>query len=263
MSFKPFNEDEVEQVKEELVQLVHHGRQISDRDWEEIYSRVKGLPQTGWSNQPFNDILHGNIGIEMKLKGDERLERRDPGERIMHPSATRAVEYPSEDLPAEERKNRLLEGYNSLLRDFAESVSEDGTDWRDADIRWGILLYKKDYSQFLYFEKEIEFPNPDDYYARQERNFYIYEKSTDVKRFSVTTDPKIQQYFTIPDEKYLYRFHIEYDEQTDDSGWDYIPIRVSPHVYETFREATEGETDEERLQDLLTEAEQQRSLGEF
>ena len=84
-----------------------------------------------------------------------------------------------------------------------------------------------------------------------------------MKRFSVTTDPKIQEYFEIPGEEYLYWFNIEHDRQLDSSRWEYTPVRVSPELYEKFHEVTEGETDEERFRDLLSERMEQSSLDSF
>lgn len=267
MPHKPFDEEEVEEIKEELIQITHTlgERPLSDRDWEEIYSRIKGYERTNWSNQPFNDLLHDNIGIEIKLKGDNYLDRRGPGDNIMHPSVTRAINYPDQGLPTQERKELVITQYNDLIRDFQRRVAAESEAREKADIRWGVLLYKRDNSKFLYFEKEMETHDPDDYYAEhpEGKNLYIYENDTDVKRFSVTTDPKIQEYFEIPDEEYLYWFNIEHDSQFDSTGWEYTPIRVSSELYEKFHEVTEGETDEERFRDLLSERTDQASLESF
>jgi hypothetical protein len=144
-------------------------------------------------------------------------------------------------------------------------VAAEGESPEEADIRWGVLLYKRDNSKFLYFEKEMETHDPDDYYAEHPdgKNLYIYEEATDVKRFSVTTDPKIQEYFEIPEKEYLYWFEIEHDRQMDGDGWEYVPIRVSPEFYDQFHDVTEGETDEERFQDLLAERTGQASLDSY
>lgn len=137
MPFKPFNKDEVEQIKEELVQITHTlgERPLSDRDWEEIYSRIKGYERTNWSNQPFNDLLHDNIGIEIKLKRDNYLDRRGPGDSIMHPSVTRAIDYPDQSLPIEERKELVITQYNDLIRDLQRRVAAESEAREEADIR--------------------------------------------------------------------------------------------------------------------------------
>lgn len=93
-----FSEEEAdlaEQMLEELVRALRHvpgGGKVEEDYWNHIYHAVRGAPMTGWSNLPMRDFCHAGLGVEMKL-----LKRKSPlndqGRRLMHPSATRTIDF--------------------------------------------------------------------------------------------------------------------------------------------------------------------------
>ena len=210
-----FSTDEQEEVEQQLrllavlLQLVPGGGKLEEDHWASIYRRAKGIDRPGsWSNLPFQDFVEDGVGIEWKL-----LKRRSPsgdqGKSLMHPSATRVIDY-DPALSAEACKNAVLEQWTTLIEQFRSRVQQTSPHGLAADLRWGILLWAPDLSEFLYFEEKVEAPNPGDYYAewvestqrgRSTRNLHIFEYSTERKRYSVTlprNGAKIQPYFDVP-----------------------------------------------------------------
>lgn len=209
--------------------------------WSSIYRTAKNVPsgaEGDWSNLALNDLLHDGFGVEWKLLQRAR-PFADQGKSLMHPAATRRLTFdPTSD--AEEAKEQILTQWAAEIEGFRErtkSTSKSG----EADIRLGVLLWGSDLSQFLYFEEEMEPPNPDDFRAewvdRQARgsatrNLYIFEKSTGQKRYSVTSPSKgakLQPYFDIPTEDQgAHLFEVDRE--------DLWPLWVKKDVFEIIAE---------------------------
>lgn len=208
-----FTQDEEAQVQTMLESLVRSlriipgGEKIEEGYWSYIYHALHNAPVSSWSNLPMRDFLHNGLGVEMKL-----LKVASPiavqGRRIMHPSATRTLLFdPAQD--AEICKVQILEQFGAGIADFRARVDRTCVG-NSPDIRWGILLWSKSLDEFLYFEEQIREPNPGDFYARfvegrhrgkPTRNLHIFEKATDIKRYSVTMPDKgakLQPYFDVP-----------------------------------------------------------------
>jgi hypothetical protein len=127
----------------------------------------------------------------------------------MHPAATRTIDFSANE-PAEDAMAKVFQQWGAVISEFEDRVratSKTG----DTDIRWGVLLWAPDHSEFLYFEERLEKPRVEDYQARWHdgnhrgkatRNLHIFEKSTGKKRFSCTlprNGAKLQPYFDVPD----------------------------------------------------------------
>jgi hypothetical protein len=208
-----FTKAEIKKVQlmlEDLVRalrIVPGGGKMEEGYWSYIYETVRGAPSRGWSNLTMRDYCHAGLGVEMKLLG-RKYPLKDQGKRLMHPSATRTVAFNPSD-GAEACKDAILQQLGLTIGDFRERVyatCEDG----DPLIRWGVLLWSKSLEEFLYFEEEMIEPDPAQFTARFEKgmhrgnpteNLYIYERGTDIKRYSVTLPDKgakLQPYFDIP-----------------------------------------------------------------
>lgn len=209
-AFTKDEEARVQSMLETLVRclrIVPGGGKMEEGYWSYIYHTLRNARVPAWSNLPMRDYLHNGLGVEMKL-----LQRRSPlntsRHRIMHPSATRTLLFDS-SLDAETCKVQILEQFGTRIKDFRKRVAQTCSDC-SPDIRWGILLWSPNVTEFLYFEEQIREPNPDKFYARfvegkhrgnPTRNLHIFEKQTDIKRYSITMPDKgakLQPYFDVP-----------------------------------------------------------------
>ncbi len=219
-----FNADEFLTATAEVNKLVRtlRGRKLEEGDWTSVYCRVKGVPELGWSNLPFRDYIHDGVGVEFKL-----LKKDNPsayiGRSLMHPAATRTIEF-DETEPAEDAMAKVFAQWGATIDEFEARVRESSRNGT-ADIRWGILLWASDHSEYLYFEEPLEKPGVEDFYARWHdgnhrgkptRNLHIFARSTNVKRFSCTVPrkgAKLQPYFDIPDAEHgAHIFRIEHSD---------------------------------------------------
>lgn len=205
-----FNATELLSVTAEINNLVKslQGRKLEEGDWTSIYCRVKGAPDPGWSNLPFRDYIHEGVGIEFKL-----LSKSDPssyiGRSLMHPAATRTISFEETDSPDVAMK-KVFAQWGAAIDSFESRVAATSPTGV-ADIRWGILLWDPEHTEFLYFEEKLEKPDPSDFTAvwhegkhrnKPTRNLHIFENSSGLKRFSCTlprNGAKLQPYFDIPD----------------------------------------------------------------
>ena len=198
------------------------GGKLEEYHWSSVYRAAMSIPpdpKKNWSNMPFNDLLFQGLGLEWKM-----LQRPSPfsdqGRCLMHPAATRRISY-DPAATAEEGKQQVLSQWATQILDFAQRVAATSPSGA-ADIRLGLLLWATDLSEFLYFEEQLEVPDPDDFYAewgdgqargRQTRNLYIFEKATGKKRYSVTqprNGAKLQPYYDVPtEEEGAYLFSVE------------------------------------------------------
>lgn len=224
---RPFDPDEEAQILAGLSLLASQlaaipGSNVEEYHWAAIYRTAMGVPPAGWSNLPFKDYLHVGVGVEWKLlKRDSPA--RDQGRLVMHPAASRTIAF-DPNTSAEEAKDVVLTQWASTIANFKRDVastSPDGT----ADLRFGILLWRPDYREFLYFEEEVVPPRPQDFTAEwatrshrgvPRKNLWIYERATGIKRYSVTQPEKgakIQPYFDVPTvEEGAYLFRVSDDK---------------------------------------------------
>lgn len=190
------------------LRAVPGGGKIEEDYWTYVYQIAKGAPPSKWSNLPMRDYCHDGLGVEIKL-----LKKANPakaqGKRLMHPAATRTVSFD----PAKSATvcmTTVLEQFGQQISDFRNRVAAVTSGKKTPEIRWGIFLWAPALDEFLYFEEKMIEPNPSDYFAEFEdgnhrgkatRNLWIYEKSTKIKRFSVTMPEKgakVQPYFDVP-----------------------------------------------------------------
>lgn len=187
------------------------GRKMEEDDWTKAYCLAKNFPNSGWSNLDI-DVTAGNLGIEHKMlrvKNDEITQVC--GTSRMHPSLTRSIRIEDVNAPAEDVKNSVLEQYAALLAARRDKIETQNTTGLPVELRTGWLLWQESLRQFLYFEEMATAPNPGDFVAewidrsaggsrKPSRNLWIYDKTSQKKRYSVTTAAgiKIQPYFDVP-----------------------------------------------------------------
>lgn len=205
-----FDADEVLLATAEVNKLVRslQGRKLEEGDWTGLYCRVKGVPDMGWSNLPFRDYLHDGVGVEFKLLGKANPSKCI-GKSLMHPAATRTIDFDERE-PAADAMAKVFSQWGSAISEFENRVRATSKTGK-ADIRWGILLWAPDHSEFLYFEERLQKPRVEDYEARWHdgnhrgkptRNLHIFDKATGKKAFSCTlprNGAKLQPYFNVPD----------------------------------------------------------------
>jgi hypothetical protein len=210
------------------------GRKLEEGDWSEVYCKAKGLPDNGWSNLHI-DISHNGLGVEFKMLRIAQLRGRPLksvcGTSLMHPAATRSIRIENVNLPANDVMTDVLTQYAALIKIRTERVrqtSQAGT----ADMRFGWLLWEDDLREFLYFEEPMVEPDPAMYYAewndtsargarKASRSLWIYEKGTNKKRYSITTNAgiKIQPYFDVPPpaDPHLIYLRVQSEQVDDDT----------------------------------------------
>jgi hypothetical protein len=199
------------------------GRKMEEGDWDFVYCNTKKIPDSEWSNLHI-DINYDGLGVEHKMlrvtKSGSILN--ECGTTKIHPAGTRSIRIPEEQDPMKAMVD-ILNQYNALIDSRTEAVLAN-TNKSTADMRIGWLLWKDTLEEFLYFEEEMEKPNPDLYYAewnvtpargarKSSRSLWIYEKDTGKKKYSVTTTAgaKIQPYFDVPapNDQHLYHFKVQ------------------------------------------------------
>lgn len=214
-SLKAFSAAEVQTVQRMLAHRVAQkmGSKMEEDDWTSVYCSAKGIPAQTWSNLSI-DVVHGSLGVEHKML----CYRSKPslleacGTRLMHPAATRSLRLPTDSEDPQKVMVNILNQYADLLEQRKESIANSaGVPVSMVDLRTGWLLWQVSLREFLYFEEPTESPSPADYYAewvekettgarKGSRNLWIYERSTGIKRFSLTTAAgiKLQPYFDVP-----------------------------------------------------------------
>jgi hypothetical protein len=211
---RAFSGEEYDRVQSGLAHLVRMlgvvpgGGKVEEDYWAKVYRTAKGYSEPdNWSNLPFRDFIEDGIGVEWKL-----LKRKSPsedqGRSLMHPAATRTIEY-DPGAPAQACADKVLTQWGQRIEEFRERVAHTGTSG-SADIRWGILLWAQDLSEFLYFEEELVPPRLSDFRGewvdgnhrgKATRNLHIFNRESGQKKFSVTLPrkgAKLQPYFDVP-----------------------------------------------------------------
>ena len=205
----PFTADQRAAAEIEVRRLARslQGRKVEEGDWTDLYCRLKGVPSPGWSNLPFRDYLHEGVGVEFKLLC-KPVPAEHMGRSLMHPSATRTINFDENDTAAAATR-AVLQQWGKQIEGFRRRIAQTSASG-SVDARWGVLIWASDHSQFLYFEEELEKPDHRRYEGRwvdgthrgkPSRNLHIFEKGTDKKRFSCTlprNGAKLQPYFDVP-----------------------------------------------------------------
>ena len=135
-----FTDKQVAIVQDRLTNLVRSlravpgGGKIEEDYWTHIYKIAKGAPHTNWSNLPMRDYCHAGLGVEIKL-----LQKRNPsgsiGRRLMHPAATRTVDFdPAKS--ANTCMTTILKQFGKQISAFRDRVSESAPAGAQPDIRW-------------------------------------------------------------------------------------------------------------------------------
>jgi hypothetical protein len=187
------------------------GRKFEEGDWSAVYCRAKGIPDQGWSNLHI-DVVHDGLGVEHKMLcvGEKKPLLGLAGTTLMHPAATRSIRIASTEVEAQAAMRDVLGQYRLLIEQRTARVAEASSEGK-ADMRTGWLIWERSLTEFLYFEERMAPPDHRDYWAewhetpargvrKPSKNLWIYEKATDKKRYSVTTNAgaKIQPYFDVP-----------------------------------------------------------------
>lgn len=239
------------------------GRKWEEGDWSDVYCAAKGMPNSGWSNLNI-DVNHEGVGIEFKMLrvprlGDDAIERIC-GTTLMHPSATRSIRIADLEVEANDAMRDVFQQYADLIEARTAAV-RDGGGGAQADMRVGWLLWETKLREFLYWEEAMVAPNAGDYYAqwnerpamgarKASKSLWIYDKTTRLKRYSVTTSAgiKIQPYFDVPapDDPHLYRFRV----QSEPLGLDSVLLWVTPTTASELARHT-NTTDRDAVSELI------------
>lgn len=140
----------------------------------------------------------------------------------MHPAATRSIRIENTAAPPSVMLD-VFRQYSELIGSRTQQV-RNRAGGRTVDMRIGWLLWENGLTEFLYFEERMQPPDPNLFYAewndtsargvrKASRSLWIFEKATNLKRYSVTTSAgaKIQPYFDIPppSDPNLYYFRVQ------------------------------------------------------
>ncbi|MBY3333980.1 hypothetical protein HFN98_25665 [Rhizobium laguerreae] len=202
------------------------GRKLEEGDWSNVYCKAKNIPDAGWSNLHI-DINYRGLGVEHKLLRFANLNGRTIktvcGTTQMHPAATRSIRIDDLSRPANDVMVNVFAQYSELIAARTAKVRADFPK-SEPDMRTGWLLWESTLTEFLYFEERMLPPDPAQYYAewndtaargtrKASKSLWIYDRDTNQKRFSVTTNAgiKIQPYFDVPPPKdpNLYFFRVQ------------------------------------------------------
>lgn len=290
MPFKPLTEEQQEAITRRLAEVVPWARRynldIGEDAWKKIYVDVQGWDSIESSDKPFEDILRPSesVAIEIKFLGQSNIDdiANDEG-LVMHPASGRFVDKEIDAEQPQKRMEDMFEAYLERLRDIAKKINGGSNDLENADIRWGMVCYNRENeelpkaSKFKYYESEVEIPDPDDYYPIEQKesgNLWIYEKPDDVdtsedvpqeqlgpKRYSFTTDDKLQPYIKRPDDEFIYEFDTEGIHLDDKVNHRSVAVRNDD--YQTFVDRVEGESDIERFNNLMSKLREQKHLVDF
>jgi hypothetical protein len=238
-------------------------RKFEEGDWSDVYAAAKGLPSQRWSNLDI-DVMHEGLGVEQKMLGRDKSPLADLGTTRMHPAATRSLRVPDPTTEAEVAKTSVLEQYADLIEARRAKVAETSPT-ETADLRIGWLLWRRDLSEFLYFEEEWLAPDPNDFRAewkvgtasgsrKASTNLWIFENETGKKRYSVTGQAgvKLQPYFDVPasrDEPGVYYFHPQGDFKGDSKISTWIRDATAVQI-----QALSGSDSVDDLDDFVHEA---------
>jgi hypothetical protein len=231
MALNTFTQEEFCKAKVYLATQVATmmGRKLEEEDWSKVYCKAKNIPHKGWSNLHI-DINHQGLGVEIKMLRIATLGNRPLksicGTTQMHPAATRSIRIEDTHLDANEVMKDIFNQYEQLIQNrtnFVKTTTPKGS----PDMRTGWLIWENNLREFLYFEEPMAIPQACDFVAewsitpakgmrKASKSLWIYEKTTQKKRYSVTTSAgvKIQPYFDIPGplDENLYYFCVQGEE---------------------------------------------------
>lgn len=268
-----FSAEQEHQVKLGLAERVSTmmGRKWEEGDWSDVYCRAMGIPDSGWSNLHI-DVNYRGLGVEFKMLraprlGDDRIEKIC-GTTLMHPSATRSIRIDDLDIDAAEAMEDVFRQYRELIEDRTAAVRKRSADGH-ADMRVGWLLWETKLREFLYWEERMLPPRSEDYYAtwnerpamgsrKASKSLWIFDKTTRLKRYSVTTSAgiKIQPYFDVPapDDEHLYQFRV----QSEPVGTDGVTLWITAATASELANRV-GSIDRQSVSDMILRV--GRSIG--
>lgn len=264
-TLKAFSEQEFDRAKVYLATQVAHmmGRKLEEDDWNKVYCAAKNIPYSGWSNLNI-DVNYRGLGVEQKLRRCSGLNGRSIriacGTTLLHPAATRSIRIDDITRPVADVMRNVLSQYAELIKLRRETVREKFPEV-EPDLRTGWLIWEDSLTEFLYFENRLEEPKSENYYAtwnetrakgarKASKSLWIFEKSTNKKRYSVTTSAgiKIQPYLDVPSpsDPNLYFFRVQ-SEILDDGR---VQIWVSASTARDIRRVV-GDLDTDRVSEAI------------
>jgi hypothetical protein len=263
-----FSKEEYQSAKIHLATQVAHmmGRKLEEGDWGVVYCEAKNIPFGGWSNLNI-DVNHGGLGVEHKLLRCSSLNGKPIknvcGTALMHPAATRSIRIDDTSRDADEVMRDVFRQYAELIAIRTEKVRKVFPKC-EPDMRIGWLLWEDSLTEFLYFEQPLATPDPNKYYAqwnetpargarKASKSLWIFERSTNKKRYSVTTSAgiKIQPYFDVPSpaDPNLYYFRV----QSEPIDAETVQIWVAASTARTIKRLL-GSLDKDKISDAIIKA---------
>ena len=260
-----FDLEQNEHVRALLVKLTSEmqGRKLEEGDWTDLYCKVLGISNSGWSNLHL-DVMIPGLGIEQKMLRDTGSGSllQLCGQTKMHPSATRSIRISDVNADAEAVMYEVFLQYSDLIEQRRELISQTQSAGGRVSLRLGWLIWRGSLDQFLYFEEDLVAPNPDEYSAvwnegsssnsprKSSKSLWVYRKSDGVKRFSITTlaGIKIQPYFDVPvaNDPNLYFWDLR--PQVSEDGL--VSVSVDRKTYEILK-ANIGSVEPRKIQSLV------------
>lgn len=211
------------------------GRKLEEGDWSSVYCKAENIPGGGWSNL-HSDVSHQGFGLEMKPLRIADLNGRPLksvcGETLMHPAATRSIRIDDTDADPQQVMEDVFAQYVELIQQRTERVRAAAPAESQIDMRVGRLIWEDGLAEFLYFEEPMRAPDPARYFAewnttpargvrKPSKSLWVYDKSTNRKRYSITTSAgiKIQPYFDVPppSDANLYCFRVQGEPVSPDT----------------------------------------------
>lgn len=263
-----FSKEEYQSAKIHLATQVAHmmGRKLEEGDWGVVYCDAKNIPLGGWSNLNI-DVNYRGLGVEHKLLRCSSLNGKPIksvcGTTLMHPAATRSIRIDDTSRDADEVMRDVFLQYAELISIRTEKVREVFPEG-EPDMRIGWLLWEDSLTEFLYFEQPLAAPDPDEYYAqwnetpakgarKASKSLWIFERSTNKKRYSVTTSAgiKIQPYFDVPSpaDSNLYYFRV----QSEPIDAESVQIWVAASTARTIQRLL-GSLEKDKVSDAIIKA---------
>ncbi|PZW50865.1 hypothetical protein C8P66_10178 [Humitalea rosea] len=231
------------------------GRKLEEGDWGNVYCAAKGIPDSGWSNLHI-DVNYLGLGVEHKLLRCSQLNGRPIksvcGTTLMHPAATRSIRIDNTSAPANLVMQDVFQQYSALIRTRTAAVLSK-SQGNAPDMRVGWLLWEDNLTEFLYFEEAMTPPDPSLYYAewnetgargarKSSKSLWIFDKSTNQKRYSVTTSAgiKIQPYFDVPapSDPNLYYFRVQSEPISPDTIQIWVAASTAQALKQQLGELT-------------------------
>lgn len=283
---KPFTSSEIQEIRDELKELKfileNYDFEMNEDTWTTLYTDVKGYNNVSFSPVEFDDIIEDGVGIEVKKRKVD-IDEKEPGDQIYITSLTRSIDDPDdlEDMSLEEQKDYYINAIRDKFIKWAKKVNEttDIEGYKNADIRWGTLLHSDDYARWAYWESDVEFPNPEDFFAVETNSGHlaIYKNGWhhDQRRpkyqpMTGSDSDRIETHHTIPPKEEINQINLKESSEPQDT--ELVQMLLLPSVYNDFVRVLDRKvqikeveltTDSERLEFLVNEIKEQLELSDF